>query len=798
MQVKSLLARVLSVFCLLWAFAGSAHAEGYYISGKCLYPSSGNCYGDYSSQRFTDISAALNGSYNVYTSSMVCDKPAAQDYPSTTLVNTGDPNGISVKLPLVYTNCRDSSNPSVLVVGNDPSGARGILHLNENTLWEITRCNPGYSPSKSSTYAPYLCTQDIAATVADDASNEKGPPPNCSECQKAWLRRQAANSEPVGPVVGDPINAANGNEMLAESDYIPASASLVAFGRSYNSGAGPMALYMAPGWSHTYSYRAVFPDDGSTVVMLRPDGSSATFTLAGGVYSGPSYETGTLLGTFASGKVTALKYVRPDGTIEQYAGAGSAAGNLTSITYGQGGVVTLTYSGNLLLKVQDDRGHLLSLAYGGPSGNAVLTKVTLPDNSVVVYGYDTPGRLTSVTYPGSAVRTYQYPAWAVNGQLNSLRYKLTRVVAENGKPVVNVAYDGAGHATASWAGTGNADLTQVSYGSSSATVTDALGVVSQMNFMSVDGTPRAFVTSNVRTCTNGCAGGDLFEYDSRGNVSGLTTKQGLKTCLAYSAPRNLPTLVVEGLQSGTNCSDALASPPGDARVRTYQWHASYAVPMTVTGPQVKTLYNYDTAGRMLLRADLETNDFSGASGASAQTIGASRTTSWTYDAKGSVTSIKAPRSDVNATTTYAYDASENLVSITDPVGLVTTYDNYDANGRPGLVTYPNGLQSSLSYDARGHVTQVVTGGVATTYSYDAAGLLVGTSLPSGVSLSMGYDDANRLIWTQDSLGNRVDRLLDAAGNVTQETVKGNGGAIALSRQAAYDQLSRITSLTKAF
>ena len=791
MQVKSFIARIFAVLCLFW-FSPGGHAEGYYIASYCYYPSSGNCYGEYSSQRWTDISVALNSNYSSY---YTCDKPARQDYESTTGVNTGDANGVSVKLPLVYTNCREQSGALAKV--NDPTP--GVIHTGEATPWSITRCNPGYSPSQSASNMPILCNLNVAAAAATDATNERGAPPNCDECQKAFIRQSAAGSEPVGPFVGDPINAATGNEMLQETDYQSAGGSLIQFVRTYNSGAGFNDQYLTPGWTHSYSYKAVFPDSGSTVVLQRPDGSSVTFTLSQGSYSAPGYEKGVLQATFANNKVSTLKYTRPDGTVEEYLCGGLWPGTLSKITFAQGGVLTFTYAGYGLTKVQDDRGHVLQLTYATSGGNSRLSKLTLPDTSTISYGYDAAARLTTVTYPGSAVRAYQYPSWTLsNGQFNPLRYKLTRIVAENGKPVVNVSYDGQGRATASWAGTGNADLTTVAYGSNSATVTDPLGVTAQMTFASMDGTLRAFVTSHARTCQNGCSGSDSFEYDGRGNVSGVITKQGLKTCIAYSTPRNLPVLVVEGLAGTASCSDALTSPPATARVRTYQWHAIYAVPMSITGPQQKVLFNYDSAGRMLMRAEVETNDPTGAAGISAQNVGTARTTTWTYNVKGSVTSVKAPRSDVNATTTYAYDGAENLVSVTDPVGLTTTFGSYDANGRPGLITYPSGLQSTLTYDARGRLTQVSTGGVTTSYGYDAAGLLTSSTLPSGVSLSMGYDDAGRLVWTQDSLGNRVDRTLDAAGNVLQETVKGNGGAIALSRQAAYDQLSHITSLTKVF
>lgn len=704
-----------------------------------------------------------------------------------------DGNGTAYAIPVHLWGCTMANTSPPQVISDRYSGQEPIA---------LVVCRPGYSVS-TAVYTgggTSSCVPDASLAQGIDATNERGAAPNCDDCQKNFLRAAAAGSEPVGPVVGDPINAATGNEMLDEPDYQSAGGSLISFGRTYNSGAGFDFPSQGPGWTHTYAYRAIFADNGSTVVLQRPDGGSVTFTLSQGVYSAPGYEKGTLQVATTNSRVATIKYTRPDGTVEEYAGVGLYGGTLSKLTFAQGGALTFSYNGTDLTKVQDDRGHTLQVTYAYTAGFYRMSKVTLPDTTVVSYGYDAFGRLTTVTYPGSAVRTYQYlPATTANGDTSPLRFKLTRIVAENGNPVVNVAYDNLGRATASWAGTGNADLTTVSYGSNSATVTEPLGATAQMSFTSVDGTSRAFVTGNTRTCQNGCAGsGDSFEYDGRGNVSGLITKQGIKTCIAYSTPRNLPVLVVEGLPSGASCSDALAAAPSGTRVRTYQWHASYAVPMAITGPQQKVLFNYDTSGRMLLRAEVDTNDPTGAAGTGAQNVGTARTTTWTYNAKGSMTSVKAPRGDVNATTVFAYDSAENLVSVTDPAGLVTTYSSYDANGRPGLITAPNGLQTTLGYDARGRLTQVTAGGASTTYGYDAAGLLVSATLPTGALLTLGYDDANRMTWTQDSQGNRIDRILDAAGNVVQETVKGNGGALALSRQAAYDQLSRATSNTKAF
>jgi YD repeat-containing protein len=209
-----------------------------------------------------------------------------------------------------------------------------------------------------------------------------------------------------------------------------------------------------------------------------------------------------------------------------------------------------------------------------------------------------------------------------------------------------------------------------------------------------------------------------------------------------------------------------------------------------------TTYQLDAAGRPVAINQQPTTDGNGAAGFNATADGPGRTWSFSYDAQGHVTSSKSPRADANGTTVYGYDGSGNLVSIADPDGLTTTLGSYDADGRPGLVTEPTGLQTSVSYDARGRVIQVNRGGAITAYAYAANGLMTSASLPSGVTVSFGYDAANRLVSESDSLGNQRLLTLDAVGNVLKETVTGNGGALAFSRSLVYDQLSRVTSITK--
>lgn len=451
-------------------------------------------------------------------------------------------------------------------------------------------------------------------------------------------------------------------------------------------------------------------------------------------------------------------------------------------------MLTFSISGGALASVNDGRGHSISFTYGSVANSTKLTKIAVGGQNYL-YGYDNYGRLSSVTFPAGGSKIYQYPAPASGVAPSNQRTLLTNVIDENGKSFATVTYDPQGRATSTKHGL-NAETTTFSYGGNSTVVTNSLGLAETFSLVSVGNSTKLFPAAITKAATS-----EAFEYDGNGNVISSTDQVGVMTCYAYDTVRNLPLAAVEGV-TGVGCSTALASPPAGALTRTWQWHALYALPMQVTGPQYKALFNYDSAGRTLMQAEVSTADTTGAQGASAAAI-ATRTTTWTYNAQGSVLSVKEPRTDVNATTVFGYDGNQNLVSITSPIGLVTTLGNYDANGRPGLVTAPSGLQTTLTYDARGRTTQVATGGAVTTYGYDAAGLLVSSTLPSGVSLTFTYDDAHRLIATQDSLGNRVDRVLDTEGNVLQETVKGNGGAVALARQAAYDQLSRMTALQKA-
>ena len=101
-----------------------------------------------------------------------------------------------------------------------------------------------------------------------------------------------------------------------------------------------------------------------------------------------------------------------DDQIESY----DATGKLVQITDRNGQTQTLTYSDvstpssiapvpGLLIRVTDSFAHQLNFTYDGVGR---LTTMTEPAGGLYQYGFDINGRLATVTYPDTRVRTYVY------------------------------------------------------------------------------------------------------------------------------------------------------------------------------------------------------------------------------------------------------------------------------------------------------------------------------------------------------------------------------------------------------
>lgn len=144
----------------------------------------------------------------------------------------------------------------------------------------------------------------------------------------------------------------------------------------------------------------------------------------------------------------------------------------------------------------------------------------------------------------------------------------------------------------------------------------------------------------------------------------------------------------------------------------------------------------------------------------------------------------------------------DLQTITNAVGQVTTNNLYDRMGRVRKMTDAKGVVTDIAYTPRGWVSTVTVtppGGAArtTTYSYDFAGQLTGTTQPDGTTVSYSYDAAHRLTGATDSRGNSITYTLDNAGNRTGEEVRDPGGALQRSIARSFDALNRLQQVTGA-
>src|SRR5262249_31981934 len=127
-----------------------------------------------------------------------------------------------------------------------------------------------------------------------------------------------------------------------------------------------------------------------------------------------------------------------------------------------------------------------------------------------------------------------------------------------------------------------------------------------------------------------------------------------------------------------------------------------------------------------------------------------RTWTYTYNRTGQLLTAQSPRSDLTAITTYGYDGGTSggtLISVTDALSHVTTINTATGGGLPKKITDPNGIHSTLSYNARNWLTSSViatsAGNLTTSLTYDSAGNLTKTTLPDNSYLSYGYDNAHR-------------------------------------------------------
>ncbi|HEY6721694.1 MAG TPA: hypothetical protein VI363_08665, partial [Burkholderiales bacterium] len=564
------------------------------------------------------------------------------------------------------------------------------------------------------------------------------------------------------------------------------------------------------------SFDRLIAVSGSKVTAFRQDGNASRFIPAGG---------GWVADADTNDRLTELKDSQGTrGGWQLYVAAGDetetydVSGNLLSIRSRSGLVQTLTYSdgtsgpnGGLLLdtsgqppvailpagrliRVADNFGRTLAFSY-----DMTMHVVTMVDPSGAAYrfSYLLGRNLASIAFPDANVRSFVYNE-TVNTSGANLPNALTGIVDENGVRFATFQYDALERAVSTeHAG---AERYTLSYGAvGSTTVTDPLGAARTYGFQVL---LDAFKNTGIAGPACPSCGPASRAFDANGNVSSRTDWNGNVTVYGYDLTRNLETSRTEAF--GT----------AQARTISTQWHPNFRLPVRVAEPLRITSYVYNgdgvscgvaadgatlVPGVLCSKTIYPTSDATGTSGFGAGGAGSARTWNYTYNANGSVLSMDGPRTDVSDVTLYAYYANNdadpgkrgNVAAITNALGHTTRILAHNAHGQPLFIVDPNGLATTLTYDARQRLTSRNVGGETTIYNYDGVGQLTRVTLPDGSSLTYSYDPAHRLTGIADTLGNSIAYTLDAMGNRTREQVFDLGGALAQTRSRVFDALNRL-------
>jgi YD repeat-containing protein len=584
---------------------------------------------------------------------------------------------------------------------------------------------------------------------------------------------------------------------MLELDYRGSFYGSLILNRQYN-GQSSVHTELGTSWRHSYDrfITTDFTIDGANaVLMARANGLAYAFTVNGNTYTSPDPDITDKLIRLndANGNHTGYRYmVAADNSIETY----NIAGKLLSILDRTGLFQTLAYSDSatpvsiapkagLLIRVTDSFGRQLNFTYDSTGRIATMTD---PVGGKYTYAYDAANNLASVTYPDNKTKTYHYNEAAYTGGAN-LPHALTGITDENGVRFASYYYNTQGKAYQEHHA-GSVNQYRIGYSSdgTSSTITDPLGTTRTTHFTSILGVIKA--TGQSQPSGSGCGpASSNISYDAHGNVSSRTDFNGNVTKYSYDLARNLETSRTEGF--GT----------AQARTITTEWHPTYRLPTRIAEPLRLTTHTYDANGNLLSKTVQATADATGSQGLAAAATGTPRTWTYTYNEFGQVLTAKGPRTDVADVTTYTYDGMGNLATVTNALGHVTTLSNYDANGRVGRITDPNGMTTDLTYSPRGWLTsRVVTGNgksETTTYDYDGVGQMTQVTQPDGSSIAYSYDPAHRLTDTYDSIGNRITYTLDAMGNRIKEEVKDPAGSLAKQVSRVYDALNRLQTVTGA-
>jgi YD repeat-containing protein len=531
--------------------------------------------------------------------------------------------------------------------------------------------------------------------------------------------------------------------------------------------------------------------------------------------------------SWADGRSISLTYSDANTPASIAPGAGYAI----QATDHNGRIVRFTYTartsplqGAQLSSITDAAGQVITLSYDGANNLGNLTGIQWPDGKTKSFLYEnnTSGALTGITDENnSRYATFGYDAeWrAVSSEHAGSVDRYSVSYATPPSILITEQYDSAADAVFryyDWVLPQGTSITSPNGQSSSWAATSLLN--------------KNYLTSQSQPAGSGCAASSsALSYDPNGNVASSDDFNSSRVCYVSDLTRNLETARVEGLANTQACSAVTSAgatlPVGSRKVSTTShpdwWlEAKRAEPGKLTtsiyngqpdpfnggaiascAPSTALLPDGKPIAVLCKQVEQATTDANGSQGfsASLQSGVANRVQQWTYNSYGQILTAKDP---LNNTTTYTYYSDTtadhtlgDLQSVTNAKNQVTSYTKYNKHGQLLESTDPNGVTTTSSYDPRQRLLSTSVGGQTTSYEYDAAGQLLKVTSPDASWLGYEYDAAHRQVAVKDNLGNRIEYVLDNAGNKTGQSVKDPGGNLARAMSRSIDALGRVQQQT---
>jgi len=497
----------------------------------------------------------------------------------------------------------------------------------------------------------------------------------------------------------------------------------------------------------------------------------------------------------ANNSVGRIKMIRsPNGrwikptydNVDMITGARDNLGRTVSYTYGNGYVMD---------SATNPGGGTTSYTYSG-SPLRVATVTDARNITFLTNTYDAAGRVASQTQADNTTYGFDY---TVDGA-----GKVTATEVTNPRGLVRrVEFSAAGYPISDTRAHGTSDaetttLTRQTAGNLVTRITDPLGRNTDFTYTDVGD-----VSSVTRLAgTSAAVTTDIAYEPTYGLLASVTDPLDHTTSYAYSGAGALESITdargkVTGVQRDEDGQPTLITDPlGNETAIHYQ--AGSAVAVTDDLGNVTRAFT-DAAGRSMSSSDATgrtaSSTFDALNRRIASVNPAGEETTFAYDSNGNLTSLTDARDN---TTGYTYDAMDRVTEREDPLGNSDTFI-YDENGNLAATTDREGRLTRFAYDALDRHTFVgfdETAGSPPTYessidyAYDAAGRLTEADDSANGTITLTYDDLDRLTSEATPTGT-VSYGYDAADRRTTMDTAGQA-----QTTYAYDAADRLTGITR--